>query len=189
MAKSAIKYYPTEDEVKYKRRTKTKSTVPQKNFIKLKKSLSPGTVLILLAGRYQGKRVVFLKQLDSGLLLVTGPYKVNGVPLRRVNQAYTISTTQKVDIEGLQIPDEVNDSYFTPKKSAKATTDSAKSREFFQQGAVFKYDPEITKKKKAVQDKVDDAIMSNIEEVAFLKEYLKDKFFLRRGEAPHKMAF
>jgi ribosomal protein L14E/L6E/L27E len=100
-ASKAPRYYPAEDA------PQPKKTRRVANPTRLRSSITPGTVLILLAGRFRGKRVVYLKQLDSGLLLVTGPFKINGVPLRRVNQAYVIATTTKVDLGDLQVSNRV----------------------------------------------------------------------------------
>lgn len=101
---------------------------------KYRESLQPGAVLILLAGRFRGKRVILLKHLEQGALLVTGPFKINGVPLRRVNARYVIATRTKVDISGIESSalDKISKpDYFVREKKSK----SEKSEEsFFKQG-------------------------------------------------------
>merc|ERR1712216_224718 len=126
-SQKASKYYPAEDVSAPKKARKAARPA------KPRASLKPGTVVILLAGRFRGKRVVLLKHLPQGVLLVTGPFKVNGVPLRRVNARYVIATSTSVDISGIDesvLNKAGEDGYFTKDKATKKTGEEA----FFKQG-------------------------------------------------------
>ena len=109
-----FKWYPADDEKKpFERKSKTK-----KNPSKAMKNLKAGAVCIVLSGRFQGRRVVFLKMLPSGLALVTGPYKINGVPLRRMNPVYLLVTKTKVNLAGKD-HESIDDKFFAKAKEDK----------------------------------------------------------------------
>merc|ERR1712010_34517 len=174
--KKATRYYPAEDV-----KTKLRNNHNNSRQTKLRASITPGTVLILLAGHFKGKRVVFLKQLDSGLLLVTGPFKVNGVPLRRVPQSYVIATKTTVDVSKVAVPASVNDAMFKKVKTAKKKDDEL----FFEKDK----EPTIDDSRKAVQKQVDDKLVAEISKTTLLKAYLASKFSLKKGQKPHAMTF
>lgn len=47
-----------------------------------------------------------------------GPFKINGVPLRRCNQSYVIATSTKVDVSGVDVSN-IDDKYFAKKAEQK----------------------------------------------------------------------
>uniref|UniRef100_A0A182PC37 Large ribosomal subunit protein eL6 n=1 Tax=Anopheles epiroticus TaxID=199890 RepID=A0A182PC37_9DIPT len=179
---------------------KNKANVPTKRFAvkrpskacfrnhkrNVRKSLKPGKVLILLAGRHKGKRVVLLKVLKTGLLLVTGPFKVNACPLRRIAQNYVIATKTRINLKNVKVPEHINDRYFRrvhPKK------DSRTERDIFAKKS-FKYVP--TEQRKADQKEVDTAVLAAIKEHKegkLILRYLKSMFSLRTNMFPHRMQF
>ncbi|GMY22332.1 60S ribosomal protein L6-1-like isoform X1 [Fagus crenata] len=176
-AEKPPKFYPADDVKKpLVNKRKPKPT-------KLRASITPGTVLIILAGRFMGKRVVFLKQLSSGLLLVTGPFKVNGVPLRRVNQPYVVATSTKVDISGVNV-EKFDDKYFSREVQKKKKKG---------EGEFFEADKEeknvLPQEKKDDQKGVDTALIKSIEAVPELKAYLAARFSLKSGMKPHELKF
>lgn len=149
---------------------------------KLRKSITPGTVLILLAGRFRGKRVVYLKHLEDNTLLVTGPFKVNGVPLRRVNARYVIATSTKVAVDSVDVS-KFNVAYFAREKVAK----SEKSEEaFFDENQPKK---EIKAERVADQKTVDAALLAEVKKTPLLKQYLSSSFSLKSGDKPHLLKF
>ncbi|KAK7358912.1 hypothetical protein VNO77_00853 [Canavalia gladiata] len=176
-AEKPPKFYPADDVKKpLINKHKPKPT-------KLRASVTPGTVLILLAGRFKGKRVVFLKQLPSGLLLVTGPFKINGVPLRRVNQSYVIATSTKVDVSGVNV-DKFDDKYFSKEVQKKKKKGEG---EFFESEKEEK--SVLPQQKKDDQKTVDSALIKAIESVPDLKAYLGARFSLKAGVKPHELVF
>ena len=148
---------------------------------KLRSSLVPGTVLILLAGRFRGKRVVYLKSLEDNTLLVSGPFKVNGVPLRRVNARYVIATSTKISLESLDLS-KYDVAYFARER----VTSKKSEKDFFGEVAPKK---EIRAERIEDQKVVDKALISEIKKTPLLKQYLASSFSLKSGDKPHLMKF
>jgi large subunit ribosomal protein L6e len=149
---------------------------------RVRESITPGTIVIILAGRFRGKRVICLKALESGLLLVSGPYKINGVPLRRVNQAYVIATSTKLDVSNVDVS-KITDEYFSRSKDPVK-----ESEEEFFKGDTRKH-AIVSDERKADQKLVDDVLLQTIESTSMLEGYLAAHFTLTRDDKPHKMVF
>merc|ERR1712186_132962 len=149
----------------------------------LRPSLQEGTVAIVLAGVHKGKRVVVLKQLASGLVLITGPMKLNGCPMRRINQIYLLATETALDVSAVTVPENVNDEYFKharPEKVKKEGGDIFTSKK-------EEYKP--SEQRKTDQAAMDAAVLEVIKkhpEAAALKSYFKATFQLSKGQYPHK---
>ncbi|XP_037893539.1 60S ribosomal protein L6 [Glossina fuscipes] len=186
------------ERIVYKK--KPKANYPTKRFVKkrpakhffsqhkrnIRRNLKPGTVLILLAGRHQGKRVVLLKSLASGLLLVTGPFAVNSCPLRRVSQRYVIGTSTQVNLGDYKVPAHLDDAYFRRLKIKKEKKTG--------EGDIFAIKKErfMPNERKKDQKEVDAAIIKAIKshpEAKFLIKYLKNMFALHSSQYPHRMIF
>jgi len=173
----SARYYPADDILRPKQSRKKKHNAP-----KIRGSITPGTVCILLSGRFRGKRVVCLKALESGLLLVTGPYKINGVPIRRVNQAYVIGTSSKIDVSGVDVS-MIDDAYF----GRVSTSNNEGEDDFFaNDGAKAAI---VSDKRKADQKKVDSEVLKAVDATPLMKNYLGSKFSLKKHDRPHKMIF
>lgn len=180
--KKRTKSYPTANRI---RRHPSKKCFSQHKR-KCRASLKPGAIVILLAGAHKGKRAILLKQLPSGLLLVSGPFTLNGVPLRRIHQRYVIATSTVVDISGVKLPPHIDDKYFKRVKPKRTKKDEG---EIF---ATKKESYKASEQRKTDQKEVDKQLVTALKknkEGNLLSRYLCTMFGLRSSQYPHRMKF
>lgn len=190
LVKKGPRFYPTETRPKKSKYGRVCHKTHQRKF---KKGLEPGRILIILAGKHRGKRVVLMKTLKSGLLLVNGPFKLNGCPLKRMHQKFVIVTRTKIPFDGVKVPKHINDKYFKAKKVT-----SSKGKKTKQGGNIF------AKGKKATSNKPnrvrgEDQVQADKQVLKAIKEKMGDKktilaylgsfFYLRNHMYPHKLKF
>jgi len=167
-------------------RHRVRNTRVTTNPTRIRPSITPGTILILVAGRFAGKRVVCLKALPSGLLLITGPFKLNGVPLRRVNQRYVIATQTHVDVSKVDTS-KVTDAIFKKPKKAPVKKSAPKTDDLFKKEEKKKVP--MSDERKALQKTIDEPLLATVKGVEHLESYLSQTFGLKKGQHPHLMKF
>eukprot|EP01127_Copromyxa_protea_P010284 TRINITY_DN2500_c0_g1_i5.p1 TRINITY_DN2500_c0_g1~~TRINITY_DN2500_c0_g1_i5.p1 ORF type:complete len:222 (+),score=59.69 TRINITY_DN2500_c0_g1_i5:664-1329(+) len=166
------RFYPTEKVTK-PRALRRKASAPT-----IRESLQVGTVAIVLSGKFRGKRVIVIDRLASGLVLVSGPFKVNGVPLRRYNPAYLIATSTKVDLSSVKFEnaDKLNDAFFARPANSEDKSANVENKK-------------VTADRIALQKSVDTQLLAVVKKTPFLKEYLASRFTITKGLNPHALKF
>jgi len=159
----------------------------------LRSSLKPGTILITLKGRHLGRRVIFLKRLESGALLCAGPKQINKAPLHRLNPRFVIATSTQIDISSVKLDHLKESEIFTRyiKKKKKATK-KEKEATFFKKPRIPKKRGHRNLSKEVIlgaTKAIDKQILPLVEKVPFLRKYLRARFSLRRGQFPHELNF
>ena len=113
--------------------------------------------------------------------------KLNGCPMRRINQIYLLATQTSVNVSGVKVPENINDDYFKRAKASKPK--KAEGSDIFT-NKKEEYKP--SDQRKADQDSVDKQVLEAMKkhpEAASLKAYMKAIFSLSKGQFPHQMAF
>ncbi|KAF8569542.1 hypothetical protein P879_02679 [Paragonimus westermani] len=184
----------TETEQKIERRKKMLALKPSRTVKrwKVRPSLRiPGVLLILLAGRHRGKRVVCLgRQQSTGLLVVTGPYRYNGCPLRRVHPNMVIATRTRISLEDFELPRRLHQKDYFARKQTNKTKSLSDASIFLDKEKDTKYEPDETRKQdqKTIDEVVCKAIKAHPDS-SMLVKYLKSLFSLGKHDRPHKMLF
>jgi len=145
-----------------------------------------------------------LKQLPhNGPLVISGPLKYNGVPIRRVNARYIIATTTKVDVSSVDTSKITVDTFkratkakrvksegeFMGDKAKKAAEAKSRKTAKAKKSGKSAASDALPAERKALQAAVDAALIAAIKKDPLGKEkagYLRSVYTIKPGDQPHR---
>lgn len=133
--------------------------------INKKKKYKEGSVLILLSLRFEGKKAILLKTTKDGYLVIIGPFYLSGISLRRIIHTYVVPTEICLNLSGLNLQI-FNDRYFA---AYKKTIKKIKKRKFCEKFWFLIWNHKFWTMK------IDEYLKKEINQIFFLKYYLKTK--------------
>lgn len=93
--------YQPEDVPKYVEKYMKK--LQKKNERKPRTDLEKGMICVVLEGKYEAKKVFFLKSLKNNMALCTGIKSVNGAAFFKIDEAYLFATSMKINIGDIDV--------------------------------------------------------------------------------------
>ena len=120
------------------------------------------------------------------LISFVGPYSLNGVPLRRVNQRYVIATSTSVALDGKI---RVNPSSSLDVFVAVGVDVSSIDDALFARSKKEEEGAGIDPARATAQATIDAALVTNIKKTEMLSAYMQAKFTLGKYDRPHLLKF
>jgi len=148
----------------------------------LRKSITPGTILIHVRPPHLGRRVIFLKRLPSGSLLCAGPRRLNRASLHRLNAKHVIATSTKIDIKSVSLKKLKEAELFKRTKNSRPITKTLLVED--KDKKVKKVNPLM-----AATKAIDKQLLPIIYKVPYLSKYLTARFTLGAHSYPHLLKF
>lgn len=117
--------------------------------------LTVGDMVVVLEGRYAGSKVIFLKQINDNMAIVSGVKEINNIGIFKINERYLFKLSVNIgNISTDSITDDIYES---------------------------KLNEEINEEKKAaVNETINNMLIASISKVDFLKGYMIEPFQVNR---------
>ncbi|AEA38705.1 60S ribosomal protein L6B (nucleomorph) [Cryptomonas paramecium] len=121
-----------------------------------------GSIVIISFGKLRGKKAIILRTTKCQMFVISGPFSLNGISIRRIKPGHIITTRNRLDVDSVNTRIFDDEYFIFLKKSRKRGNQDLKNR---------------LKMAHALREiHIDRYLLNQISTNLFLKAYLKAKY-------------